>query len=235
MNKDRVSHIAEFYQHLDRLEHLCGGARRLVECHGRMGWPHRGVYFFREPGEDRSDSGRGPRVVRIGTHALKSGSQTSIWNRLSQHRGTVSSGGGNHRGSIFRLIVGAALMHRDGQSCATWGQGSNAPRLVREKEQAIEQQVSKQIGDMPFVWLAIDDEAGSDSLRGHIERNSIALLSDTNKKAIDSATDGWLGNSCDRQKVRESGLWNQNHVNERYDPAFLDVFEELIGKMARST
>jgi hypothetical protein len=199
-----------------------------------MEWPHRGVYFFREPGEDRSDSGQGPRVVRIGTHALKSGSKTSIWNRLSQHRGTVSSGAGNHRGSIFRLIVGAALIHRDEQSCATWGQGSNAPREVREKEQTIEQQVSKKIGELPFVWLAIDDEPGSDSLRGYIERNCIALLSNTNKEAIDPATEAWLGNSSDRKKVRESGLWNQNHVDEKYDPTFLDVFEELIGKMERS-
>jgi hypothetical protein len=55
------------------------------------------VYFFREAGETRCDSGNGPRIVRVGTHALKAGSSTKLWTRLSQHRGK-SAGGGNHRG-----------------------------------------------------------------------------------------------------------------------------------------
>jgi hypothetical protein len=78
-----------------------------------MDWPKRGVYFFRELGENRSDTGEGPRIVRVGTHALKSGSQTKLWTRLSQHKGQPSTGRGNHRGSIFRLIVGTALIKRD--------------------------------------------------------------------------------------------------------------------------
>jgi hypothetical protein len=207
----------------------------LSECNGRMEWPQRGVYFFQEAGEDRSDSGQGPRVVRIGTHALKAGSKTSIWNRLSQHRGAASTGGGNHRGSIFRLIVGTALINQGGHTSATWGQGSSAPRTVRESELTLEQQVSQNIGEMPFFWLAIDDEPGPDSLRGYIERNSIALLSNMSKEAIDLATEGWLGRICNRPKVRESGLWNQNHVDEQYDPAFLDLLGLLIDKMEQST
>jgi hypothetical protein len=50
-------------------------------------------------------------IVRVGTHALETGSQTTLWKRLSQHRGQARSGSGNHRGSIFRLIVGTALIH----------------------------------------------------------------------------------------------------------------------------
>ena len=63
-----------------------------------MSWPKRGVHFFREPGEVRTDSGTGPRVVHVGTHALKAGSQTKLWDRLSQHRGAKRSGIGNHTG-----------------------------------------------------------------------------------------------------------------------------------------
>ena len=33
-----------------------------------MYWPQRGVYFFMEDGEERSDSGSGLRIVRVGTH-----------------------------------------------------------------------------------------------------------------------------------------------------------------------
>src|SRR5712671_6187435 len=40
-----------------------------------------------EQGEGRSDSGSDPRIVRVGAHALKEGSGTKFWTRLSQHRG----------------------------------------------------------------------------------------------------------------------------------------------------
>ncbi len=62
-----------------------------------MSWPKRGVYFFREPGENRKDTGAGPRIVRAGTHALKSGSGTKLWTRLSQHKGQQATGGGDGR------------------------------------------------------------------------------------------------------------------------------------------
>ena len=64
------------------------GERKLKDCHGRMGWPNQGVYFFFEPAETRSD-GQTPRVVRIGTHAVSKGSRTTLWTRLSTHRGSV--------------------------------------------------------------------------------------------------------------------------------------------------
>ena len=75
-----------------------------------------------------------------------------------------------------------------------------------------------------------------DSLRGVIERNSIALLSNLNRPAIDEASSVWLGRVCDRGKARvmNSGLWNQNHVDEDYDPAFLDTLEQLIERTERT-
>jgi hypothetical protein len=64
---DRIKHLIEFYSILDALERMVGGARRLAECSGRSAWPRRGVYFFRQPGELRSESGEGPRIVRVVT------------------------------------------------------------------------------------------------------------------------------------------------------------------------
>lgn len=81
---------------------------------------------------------------------------------------------------------------------------------------------------MPFLWLAINDESGPGSLRGYIERNSIALLSNYAKDSFDPPSRNWLGRLCNRDRVRKSGLWNQNHVDEQYDPAFLDTLERLI-------
>lgn len=118
----READLVAFYSILDILEMRLGGKRLLRQCERRQRWPRRGVYFFFEPGEERSDTGHGSRVVRVGTHALKNGSKTTLWNRLSQHREATGSRGGNHRGSIFRLLVGAALKNRDRlQSASLWG------------------------------------------------------------------------------------------------------------------
>lgn len=197
-----------------------------------MNWPQRGVYFFTEACEERNESGNGPRVVRVGTHALKLNGRTTLWNRLSQHRGRSRNGRGNHRGSIFRLIVGKSLMARDGYNFPTWGDKSSASREARNDEVRLEEEVSRVIGAMPFLWLPINDEPGPESLRGLIERNSIALLSNYGREKIDPASDNWLGHHCDRARVRSSGLWNSNHVDEPYDPAFLDKLERLVDHAA---
>lgn len=225
---NRIEHLVRFYSLLDQLQNDIGGPLKLADCSGRLPWPSRGIYFFMEAGENRSDTGKGPRVVRVGTHALRAGSGTKLWTRLSQHRGQTSTGGGNHRGSIFRLITGTALIKRHGYDVPTWGMGNTAKGEVRANEQALEREVSLVIGAMPFLWLSIDDDAGPHSDRGYIERNSIALLSNLNKTEIDPPSKGWLGHDCDRMRVRNSGLWNQNHVDENYDPAFLDRLEQIV-------
>lgn len=235
MRNDRAHHMERFYGLLGDLENRIGGTRKLSDCSGRMNWPLRGVYFFQEAGEHRNEIGGDNRITRVGTHALKSGSGTKLWTRLSQHRGSARSGGGNHRGSIFRLIVGTALMERDGHDFPTWGRGSSAPREVRESEQPLERAVSAVIGEMPFLGLAIEDEPGPESLRGYIERNAIALLSNFSKEPLNPPSQTWLGHLCNRERVRASGLWNQNHVNEAYDPVFLDTMERLIDQMERTS
>lgn len=220
--------LVTFYGLLDRIQAACGGVRYLGRS-GTSALPRRGVYFFMEDGETRSDTGSGLRIVRVGTHALKGGSSTTLQTRLSQHRGQVKSGGGNHRGSIFRLIVGTALMARDGISCETWDnkQGS-ASRSIAAAELHLEQAVSRVIGSLPFLCLPISDEPGPESDRGTIERGAIALLSNFGKPPIDPPSRGWLGNHCSRERVRGSGLWNSNHVDESYDHAFLIVMNKLV-------
>jgi hypothetical protein len=232
MNDSRLQHLIRFYSILDALEAEIGTARTLADCHGRMAWPKRGVYFFREFGETRSDTGTGLRVVRVGTHGLTETGDTTLWSRLSTHKGQLVSGGGNHRGSIFRLIVGTALIHRDTHTVPTWGKGNSAARDIRACELVLERAVSQVIRSMSFVWLAVVDEPGPGSMRGRIERNSIALLSNFNKSTLDQPSPQWLGHFCDRDRVRASGLWNQNHVDEEYDPGFLDQMEQCLTVMA---
>ena len=233
MTGSRLSHLRDFYALLARLEPVCGGSSRLSICNGRMQWPARGVYFFYEPNEKRRDTGDGLRVVRVGTHALSSSSKTTLWNRLAQHRGNASDRGGNHRGSIFRLLVGSALMARDEIAISSWGQGSNASRDIRLQEIEIERAVSNVIGAMSVVWLEISDEPGPTSARGVIERNAIALLSNYGKAPLDPPSPEWLGRLSDRERVRSSGLWNSNHVEESFDPVFFHVFEAKLAEMGR--
>jgi hypothetical protein len=99
---------------------------------------------------------------------------------------------------------------------------------VRDGEAALEGIVSKVIRDMPFLWLAIDDNPGPESIRGLVERNSIALLSNAGKPVADPPSANWLGGQCSRERVRYSGLWNNNHVDETYAPSYLDKMEALI-------
>lgn len=223
--------LERFYAALDLLHTRQGGYRRLTECSGRLDWPRRGVYFFFEELELRA-SGVGFRVVRVGTHALLPTSGRTLWNRLSQHRGTLDPLGGNHRGSVFRLHVGDALL-RSGQSPVavsdTWGKGSTAPRETRERERPLEAKVSEFIGQMPFLYLGIDDAPGPDSLRGYIERNAIGLLShNASSRLIDPPSEGWLGRYSSRETIQRSGLWNVNHVGDGWEPDFLATFEELV-------
>ncbi len=230
----RCDHLVRFYALLDELEQNIGGARTLGSCSGRMDWPARGVYFFREPGESRADTGRGPRIVRVGTHALTAEFGTKFWTRLAQHKGQHGSGGGNHRGSVFRLIVGGALIKRDSLAFPNWGKGNTADREVRSSELELERRVSQVIGSMPLLWLSIEDEAGT-GRRGYIERNSIALLSNWKRAPLDPPSQVWLGRHCDKERVRDSGLWNSNHVDESYDPAFLDEFNRLVSTTRRAS
>lgn len=237
---NRHADLTRFYHLLRRLEQKLGGKRLLAKCNGRLNWPERGVYFFFESGELCEDTERGSRVVRVGTHALTAQSKTTLWRRLSQHKGVEASGGGNHRGSIFRLLVGSAIRNRDSMTeIQTWGIGQDAGKAaqalgiesgqVKSMEQPLEMAVSRCIRAMPFLWLAINDRPGPESHRVRIERNSIGLLSNFGRTPIDPPSSNWLGQFCDRQRVRQSGLWNNNHVNEGYDANFLEPLAELIG------
>jgi hypothetical protein len=230
MTADRLDDLRRFYDILELLGQRLGGFRYLESCTGRMVWPNRGVYFFFEAGEMRCDSGGGPRVVRVGTHALGSTSRTTLRQRLYQHRGNAGDRGGNHRGSVFRKHVGFALLDADREIlCTTWGEGDSASREIRGSEHSVEIRVSEVIGVMPFLWFAIEDDPGPDSMRGFVERNSIALLSNFGRLPLDAPSAVWLGHRSRSDRVRRSGLWNSNHVEERHAPEFLARLATLVG------
>lgn len=231
---DRRTSLDRFYEMLAELEAVWGGRRRLVECSGRQSWPRRGVYFFFENGELRED-GATPRVVRVGTHALRP-SRSTLWGRLSQHKGNDGGSmprGGNHRGSIFRLHVGTALLEAGkwpAEIRSTWSIGSTARSDVRRTEYPLERAVSEYIGNMPFLWLAVDDPPDAGSDRGVIEAGAIALLSNLGRPPIDPPAATWLGRYASRDSIRKSGLWNVNHVADTPREDFLAALDRHIAR-----
>ena len=228
----RGSDLDRLYDLFDRLEANVGGKLRLKDCTGYMDWTDRGVYFFFAEDETRNSTDQ-LRLTRIGTHAVSSGSGTSLWNRLRTHRGANSGtyeGGGNHRGSVFRKRVGEAMIERNGihDQYPHWGDGSTADRDRRLAELEHERRVSEYIRDLPFLWVDVDDEPSPQSDRAYLERNTIALTSNYQKESLDARDSCWLGRHSPRDEISDSGLWNIKHVEEQYETAFLDRLAEAV-------
>ncbi|WP_182882066.1 MULTISPECIES: hypothetical protein [unclassified Microbispora] len=223
-----------FYALLDELAERVGGPRRLYQCSAASGWPPHGVYFFFQDGETRADGAR-PRVVRVGTHALTPTSRTTLWTRLAQHRGQISGtnpGGGNQRGSIFRRHVGYALLASGdwpSEIAQSWPK-THVTARQRQAESPLELAVTALIAAMPLLWLDVPDR----DIRRKIEANSIALLS-RRIGGIDPPSPTWLGLHAANDKVRSSGLWNSNHVDDEYDPAFLDDMDVCVTSHRQSS
>ena len=137
------------------------------------------------------------------------------------------------------MIVGIALAQQLNLPLPdSWGVGGSggeaAKRLninrdaINTSESDLEASVSEYIGLMPFLWLDVGGATGPNSEHGLIELNAIALLSGHRGSAVDNPSDEWLGHRSDRERVRRSGLWNNNHVDELYDPLFLGEMETRI-------
>ena len=232
----RLWDLDSFYEMLYELvDHF--GLRTLGTHGSDAGWCERGVYFFFEPGEERSSSASGPRVTRVGTHAIVAHSKTHLWNRLSTHRGVISHGGGNHRGSVFRLLVGDALIARDKHlGLEYWGLKRSAPKEMtladKDLEREHEKRVSEYIRKMPLTFLPVLDSPSRFSHRLYIERNSTALPQQFSlqgsRDKLDPPSQNWLGNYSTHPAIRGSGLWNDDHVTATYDPEFLRMFRTLV-------
>jgi hypothetical protein len=189
------------------------------------------VYFFYECDEARSNGDL--RIVRVGTHALTATAKSTLWGRLRQHRGRLAGrnpGGGNHRASVFRRHVGAALIRCSSPPkellLTSWLNPHRPGGELTNQEAQLEIEVSNYIRAMPFLWLAVPDRTD----RGYIERNSIALLS-CRTGGLDPPSAGWLGRCAWPPEIRHSGLWNINHTDDPYEPEFLQRLAQLVEQM----
>ena len=222
----RIRDMEMFHSLMGRLMQLTGTAPLLRDLTSSSFRAARGVYFFLDDAQPRwTDSS--PRVVRVGTHAVSAGSRSSLWGRLRAHRGNLDLGG-NHRSSIFRLHVGAALLAEGKTSAAaSWGRVQGASAAVLRAEADLERKVSSYIGSLRVVWIEVPDAPSPYSDRAYLERNSIALLAGP-LGPLDPPTEDWLGRCSSHDVIRTSGLWNLDHVRGEYTAEFLGVLESYV-------
>ena len=222
----RRADLRKFYSLMRRLERNISGRFKLGKCNAKIDLLKKfGVYFFFEDGERRSGSGNGDRVVRVGSHALNAGENTTLWDRISQHRGADQPGRRRSR-TVFRNRVGNAICRRNrGLGPRRWPIDAELGDAVR-----IEKLINRHMWPMKLLVLPV----GRRAHRVYIESNAIALLSEyREEKAIDAQSRRWLGRRCDREQVRESGLWQSKHVNDVYRPDFLDWLEEYVDRVGK--
>lgn len=218
----RIQDLNDFYKILKKAECKIEGKKLLSNCHGRMQWIKKGVYFFFEDGELR-DNNKDMRITRVGTHAVSKNSNSTLWQRLRSHKGRRNMNG-NHRASVFRQLIGDSINNIENLNIISWNK-SDISVEERNQEIELEKNVSEYIRKMPFIFVKEEDDAGPSIMRSFIEKNSIALLSNYNRPAIDSKSESWLGNYCSFKfvKVKKSGLWNQNFVERtNWDNDFLE-------------
>jgi hypothetical protein len=231
MTDSRTALLDRLYAGVDVLRRRTGGPRLLSRCSSRDGWPEHGVYLLFEPGEVRADRVT-PRVTAVGSHGLEEGSPVLLWTRLAQHRGSVAGpqpGAGNHRRSALRLHVGAALLASDerfASAADTWGQGESATRSMRSAEAELEREVSRRIGRMPLLWLAVADRAERIALVAGL----IGTLSERGTTPVDPPTAAWLGRHAPYEAVRSSGLWHVAHTDHGVDREAVMRFLHRLGR-----
>lgn len=183
----------------------------------KLDLPAQGVYFFFDPNEITSLSNALPRLVRVGTHAVSQGSKATLRNRLRTHFGTIE-GTGNHRGSVFRLHVGEAIINKLNLRAKFphWGKGQTASTKIIRSERELESMVSQYISSLLLFFVEISDKSTKDSLRSIVETNSIALFTE-NMVTLESPSPNWLGSFSSQLAIRQSGLWNVRHVAQSVD------------------
>lgn len=225
-DEKRIRFLNEFHNLIEKLKNREDLFINFNRASGNHEWAERGLYIFFDHESAPMNSILPDRIVRIGTHGVSRGSRSTLWQRLKSHQGTEN--GGNHRSSIFRSHVGAAMMEKDGLEYPTWGNIQSSEDIAKSNEQSLERRVSKYLGNLSVMQIPVLDPPSKLSDRAYLEQNMISLLSGE-FGPIDYGDESWLGYHCPNVSVRKSSLWNVNHTEQNYDPYFLEVLDIFVG------
>lgn len=183
-----------------------------------------GLYFFYEEGQVSAHSPRG-RIVRVGNHPRSDG---TLKRRLATHLK------GQKNASVFRKLVGGALMRRNDPSNPCLAPAPGAGHWEQQNGDVcnrcrpLEEKVTEYFRhSFSFRCLPIN---------GREERNRLedALIATLARCPDCGPTVAWLGLHAYPQKVHDSGLWNVLAVDgEPLTGAELDRVLEIAADTAR--
>lgn len=167
--------------------------------------PENGIYILFEKGEFAHSTNR---IVRIGTHK----GDNNLRSRLHEHFLKE-----NKDRSIFRKNIGRAFLNKYKNSSSTPKQWEidlttkknrelHADFIDSENQTKVEKKVTEYIQDnFSFVVFQVDDK----NKRLEIEKKLISTVSLCDEC---KSSKNWLGLFSPKEKIRESGLWNVQHI-----------------------
>lgn len=174
--------------------------------------PLNGIYVLYEHGEMGH---KGYRIVRVGTHIA----QNHLRSRMQVH--FVRE---NKEQSIFRKNIGRAILNSEQDPFLNeWNQRH---ATISERKRQVENEVSEYIHrNFQFSIILVDD--GEERLT--LEKKLIATISRCTECR---PTRRWLGRFSPKSKIRESGLWQVQHLYK--EPLSTRELEMLAERITQS-
>jgi hypothetical protein len=223
----------EMSEKCNQLHLWFNGLKRHTFCNGYADQiPQNGIYIIFEKGEKAHYA---DRIVRIGTHNIGSRGNSTLEDRLEQH---ISPNGL----SVFRNKIGDALINKSrGEGSSFWSEedlidwnkswGKGVPRRhirfqqrsrsiqFEEADRLISEYIRENIS---FVCIEIDKKDD----RKLIEKRLISTVSNCTEC---QQSVHWLGNYSTKEKVRKSGLWQENELwKSDFSDAEFGRFEGIV-------
>jgi hypothetical protein len=185
--------------------------------------PKNGIYFFYEKGEIWGHGENQPRIVRIGTHR-----EGNFQSRIAEHflldEAKMNLGvtrARPHDRSIFRKNIGRTLLNRQRSPyLAVWEidfmkrenlQKHGHLREI-ETERRIEAEVTRLLQEnFSFRFVVLEGQ----SVRMGSEGLEARLIGTVAGCSACGPSPGWLGQHSPKAKIRQSGLWQVQHLRAR--------------------
>lgn len=202
--------------------------------------PLDGIYFFYEVGEIWGHGGDKPRIVRIGTHR-----DGNFRSRIAEHfllneskMNFDATQPAPHERSIFRKNIGRALLNRQNEDYLKVWEIDFMSRANREKfghlrdiakEKSIESEITRILREnFSFRFIVLDVQVPRMGSKG-LESSLIGTVAHC---SVCRPSKNWLGNFSPIAKIRETGLWQIQHLKaESINETDMRVIEEAIGKI----
>ena len=181
--------------------------------------PLNGIYILFQKGENGHPQ---ERIVRIGVHKA----EDRLPSRLKEHFPNE-----NKDRSIFRKNIGRALLYqRNDPFLKDWERDlitrkeKYASLIDHDYKKEIEGLVSRYIQDnFRFSTFKVESKAE----RLEIESKLISTISQCDKCA---PSNSWLGHSSPKEKIRDSGLRQEQELNKTpFDAGGIECLSKLIG------